>query len=169
LGIRIFGNTNLGGFSKQNQKTTKKYLLFMDNQVKEITVEAMVHASVEKVWKLWTTPADIMQWNNPFDNWHSPKVKIDLRDGGNFLFRMEAKDGSVGFDHTGKYDTVKKNELIEYTVSDGRKSIIQFIKEGDSTSIIEIFQPEKETPVEIQRDFVQSILNSFKKYAENQG
>lgn len=139
----------------------------MDNQAKKITVETTVNATIEKVWKLWTTRSDIMQWNKPFNDWHSARVEIDLRDEGNFLFRMEAKDGSAGFDHKGKYDKVIKNELIEYTVSDGRKSMIKFMGNDDNTNVIETFEPEKETPVEMQRDFVQSVLNNFKKYAEN--
>lgn len=79
---------------------------------------------------------------------------------------MEVKDGSVGFDHSGKYDKVIKNELIEYTVSDGRKSIIRFVSNGDYTNVIEIFEPEKETPIEEQRKFVQCVLDNFKNYAE---
>jgi hypothetical protein len=80
---------------------------------------------------------------------------------------MEAKDGSAGFDHCGKYDKIINNQLIEYTVSDGRKSIIKFVPNGGTTIIIEIFEPEKENSIEMQRDFCQSILNRFKKYAEN--
>ena len=131
-----------------------------------ITVETAISANMERVWKLWTTATDIMQWNIPFSDWHSPRVEIDLRSGGSFLFRMEAKDGSAGFDHKGTYDTVIQNEIIEYTVSDGRTSKIKFVNDGDITTVIEIFEPEKETPIEVQRDFVQSVLNNFKQYAE---
>ncbi len=133
-----------------------------------IKVEATVNTSVEKVWKRWTTPEDIKQWNNPFEDWHSPLIQVDLKTGGEFLFRMEKKDGSDGFDHQGKYDKVITHELIEYTVSDGRKSIITFADNGNYTTITEAFEPENETPIEIQRDFVQSILNNFKKYAEGE-
>jgi uncharacterized protein YndB with AHSA1/START domain len=139
----------------------------MNNQVKKITVETTVNVIIEKVWELWTTPADIKQWNNPSDNWHSPRVEIDLKEGGHFLFRMETKDGKAGFDHAGKYDKVITNELIEYTVSDGRKSIITFVPNGNNTNITESFEPEKESPVELQRGFCHSVLNNFKKYAEN--
>ena len=139
----------------------------MDNQLPIITVDITVNERVENVWKIWTTPADIQQWNNPFDDWHSPRVENDLKQGGSFLYRMEAKDGSVGFDHGGKYDTVINNELIEYTVSDGRKSIIKFVPYGGTTTIIETFEPEKGNPVEMQKDFCQSVLNNFKSYAEN--
>ncbi len=139
----------------------------MDNHVTNITVEITVNKPVAFVWKTWTTPSDIMQWNNPFPNWHSPRVENNLQEGGNFIYRMEAKDGSVGFDHSGKYDKVIKNELIEYTVSDGRKSIIQFIPNGNATTITENFEPEKENPVDMQRGFCQSVLDNFKKYTEN--
>ena len=138
----------------------------MNNEVTKITVQTIVNATIERVWKLWTTATEIMQWNIPFSDWHSPRVEIDLRSGGSFLFRMEAKDGSAGFDHKGTYDTVIQNEIIEYTVSDGRTSKIKFVNDGDSTTVIEIFEPEKETPIEVQRDFVQSVLNNFKRYAE---
>lgn len=133
-----------------------------------ITVEIKVKAPVEKVWKLWTTAEDIMQWNNLNHDWHSPHVEIDLKEEGKFLFRMETKDGSVGFDHAGKYDKVVTNELIEYTVSDGRKSIIQFIPDGDDTRLIETFEPEASNPVEMQKEFCQAIIDNFKNYAESE-
>ncbi len=79
---------------------------------------------------------------------------------------MEAKDGSEGFDHSGKYDKVIKNQLIAYTVSDGRKSIIKFVSNGDTTTVIETFEPEKGNSIEMQKNFCQSVLNNFKKYAE---
>lgn len=139
----------------------------MNSLTASITIEIKINKPIEHVWKTWTTPGDIMQWNIPFANWHSPRVENDLQQGGSFLYRMEAKDGSVGFDHAGKYDKVIKNELIEYTVSDSRKSTIQFIPDVDTTTVIESFEPEKENPAEMQRDFCQSVLNNFKKYTEN--
>ena len=132
-----------------------------------ITAEIIIHAPIEKVWKLWTTDADIMQWNNPSDEWHSPNVEIDLKEGGRFLFRMETKNGSVGFDHTGRYDKIIHHQLIEYTVDDGRKSIIVFTTDHHSTTVTETFEPEPQTPVEMQKEFCQSVLNNFKKYVEN--
>jgi len=139
----------------------------MEDLTNKITVEVTVNEIIEKIWKLWTTPADISQWNNSSDDWHSTRVENDLKDGGHFLFRMETKDGKVGFDHCGKYDKILVNQLIEYTVSDGRKSIISFKPVGNNTTIIETFEPEKETTIELQRDFCHSILKNFKKYAEN--
>ena len=132
-----------------------------------ITVKTTVKATVENVWKLWTTPADIMQWNNPSDEWHNLLVEVDLKDEGRFLFRMQAKDGSEGFDYCGKYDKVKTNELIELTTSDGRKAINTFITHGNETIVTETFEVETQTPIDIQRDFCQKVLNNFKKYAED--
>ena len=132
----------------------------------KITVDSTVNSPVEKIWKLWTTPADIIQWNNPTDDWHTLSVETDLVEGGSFLFRMESKDGSHGFDFCGKYDKVIINELIEYTLSDGRKAINIFIIGSSETRIIEIFEPEGKTPVDVQKDFCQSVLHNFKKYAE---
>src|SRR5688500_12458492 len=91
-----------------------------------ITVETIVKAPVEKVWKFWTAPEHITKWNNASDDWHTPFAEHDLRTGGKFLARMEAKDGSFGFDFGGVYHEVKPNELIEYTMDDGRKVSINF-------------------------------------------
>jgi len=132
-----------------------------------LTVETTILAPIEKVWKLWTTAEDIKQWNAPSNEWHTSFAETDLRPGGRFLYRMGAEDGSMGFDHDGIYDTVIVNELIEYTVSDGRKSKIIFIPRGKATLLTEIFEPETKNPADMQRDFVQSVLNNFKQYAEN--
>jgi uncharacterized protein YndB with AHSA1/START domain len=138
----------------------------MQDLKQNISIKVDVNANIDKVWKLWTTAADIMQWNNPTNEWHSPRVEIDLKNQGNFFFRMETKDGSVGFDHAGKYDIIIKNELIQYTGTDGRESSIRFTDNGTYTNISETFVPEDETPLDIQQNFVLSILNNFKKYAE---
>ena len=134
-----------------------------------ITVETTVNATIENVWKTWTTPADIVQFNNPLDDWHTPKVELDLKEGGNFFYRMEMKDGSFGFDFAGKYDKIITNELIESTGNDGRKTINKFTSNGNETTVTEIFEPDAETPLEVQRAFVQTILDNFKKYVENKG
>ena len=138
----------------------------MNDSTQSITVQTTVQATIEEVWKLWTTPADIMQWNNPSDDWHNLLVEVDLRDEGAFLFRMQSKDGRDGFDYEGKYDKVITNERIELTTSDGRKTTNTFISKGNETIVTETFEVETKTPVDIQRDFCQSVLNSFKKYAE---
>lgn len=139
----------------------------MTNTEPAITVETTVKATVENVWKLWTTPDDIVRWNNPSEDWHNLLVEVDLKDEGRFLFRMQAKDGSEGFDYCGKYDKVKTNELIELTTSDGRKTINTFTSNGNETIITETFEAETKTAIEIQRDFCQKVLNSFREYAEN--
>ncbi len=131
-----------------------------------ITVTATIHAPVEKVWKLWSTPEDIMQWNSASDDWHTTKAENDLRTGGTFSSRMEAKDGSFGFDFGGVYDEVKNQELIAYTLGDGRTVSVTFTADGDNTSIVETFEAETANPVELQRGGWQAILNNFKKYAE---
>jgi uncharacterized protein YndB with AHSA1/START domain len=138
----------------------------MENGNSFITVRVTVKIPVEKCWKLWTTAGDIMQWNNPSADWHSPRVETDLKEGGRFLFRMETKDGSIGFDHSGQYDKVIVNERIEYTGTDGRRSIIVFTPDGNDTTITESFEPETKTPLDVQRDFCQGVLDNFKKYAE---
>src|ERR1700730_3431232 len=107
-----------------------------------ITVESTVKAPVEKVWKLWTGPEHITKWNNASDDWHTPFAENDLRVGGKFLTRMEAKDGSFGFDFSGVYDEVRINEGISYTLDDGRKVNITFISQENETKLIEAFEPE---------------------------
>lgn len=139
----------------------------MDDLKPMITVETTVKATIEEVWELWTTPSHILQWNNPSNEWHNLSVEVDLKDEGLFLYRMRSKDGSEGFDYSGKYDKVKTYELIEHTTSDGRKAINQFIADGDKTIVIETFEVEEKTPIEVQRDFCQKVLNSFKQYAES--
>ena len=131
-----------------------------------ITIEAAVSAPVEKVWQLWTSPEHIMKWNTASDDWHTTNAVNDLRIGGNFSSRMEAKDGSFGFDFWGTYDKVEPNKLIAYTMGDGRKAEIIFTSPGNTTKIVTVFEAETENPVEMQKDGWQAILNNFKKYAE---
>jgi len=131
-----------------------------------ITIEATVYAPVEKVWQLWTMPEHITQWNNASPEWHTPKAENDLRVGGKFSSRMEARDGSMGFDFWGIYDEVVTNKLIAYTMGDGRKAKVTFNADGTTTKITTVFEAETENPVELQKGGWQSILNNFKKYAE---
>lgn len=139
----------------------------MENQDRiSITIEATVNAPVEKVWKYWTTPEHIMKWNNASDDWHTPKAENDLRVGGKFLSRMEAKDGSFGFDFGGTYEEVKTNEVIAYKLGDERKVRTTFKGEGNQTKIISTFDAETQNPIEMQRGGWQAILNNFKKYTE---
>ena len=131
-----------------------------------ITIETTVNAPVEKVWEAWTKPEHITKWSFASEDWHTPWAKNDLRDGGSFSSRMEAKDGSMGFEFGGVYDTVITNDQITYTMGDGRKVNIQFTVEGDNTRIVQSFEAESENPVEMQRGGWQAILDNFKKYTE---
>ncbi|HBY53814.1 MAG TPA: polyketide cyclase [Marinilabiliales bacterium] len=132
-----------------------------------ITVEATINASVHQVWKYWTTPEHIIHWNNASDDWHTPWAENDFRAGGSFLSRMEAKDGSFGFDFAGAYNEIKMHELIVYTLFDGRKVHISFTPEGNSTTIIESFEAEDQYSIELQKNGWQSILDNFKRYVES--
>lgn len=133
----------------------------------QITIDAIVNIDVATAWMLWTTPEHITKWNTASPDWHTPWAENDLRVGGKFTSRMEAKDGSFGFDFWGIYDDVKPNESIMYTMGDGRKATVSFSSIGNQTKVIEIFEAETENSVELQREGWQAILNSFKKYAES--
>ncbi|MEN6456847.1 MAG: SRPBCC family protein [Prolixibacteraceae bacterium] len=132
----------------------------------KITVETTVKAPVEKVWETYTSPKHIVKWNSASDDWHTTKAENDLRTGGRFLSRMEARDGSAGFDFEGVYDEVKRNELIAYSMADGRKAEIIFTAENNETGMKIVFDAETENPVEMQREGWQAILDNFKKYTE---
>ena len=131
-----------------------------------ITVSNTVNAPVAKVWDYWTKPEHITQWNHASDDWHSPWAKNDLRTGGSFSARMEAKDGSMGFDFGGIYDSVKDKESIEYTMGDGRRAKVIFTQDGNGTKVVESFDAEETNSIELQRGGWQAILDNFKKYVE---
>jgi uncharacterized protein YndB with AHSA1/START domain len=140
----------------------------METQEKTmITVENIVNAPVEKVWEYWTKPEHITKWNYASDDWHTPSADNDLRVGGRFVSRMEAKDGSSGFDFWGVYDSVKTNEYLEYTMGDGRKAKITFTAQGNKTKVTESFEAENENSIDLQRGGWQAILDNFKKYTES--
>lgn len=132
-----------------------------------ITIEARVKGSPEKIWKTWTTPADVVQWNTADPSWHTPRAENDLRTGGTFLYRMEAKDGSFGFDFGGTYDAVTPHTYIEYTMGDGRNVKNHFTADGDQVHILIHFEAEDQNPIDMQKAGWQSILDSFKKYTES--
>lgn len=133
-----------------------------------IIVETTIKSPIEKVWELWTSPEHIIHWNNASEDWHTPKAENDLKVGGKFVFKMEAKDGTFGFELEGIYTDVKKNELIAYKMHDGRQVKVNFTGEGDLTKITETFEVEDINTTDLQRNGWQAILNNFKKYAENQ-
>lgn len=137
----------------------------MENKT-AITVKATINAPVEKVWSAWSNPEDIKQWCAASPDWHAPKAENDLRAGGAFSTRMEAKDGSFGFDFGGIYDEVVTNELIVYTMADTRKVIVHFKSNGDTTYVVETFEAETQNPVDMQQAGWQAILDNFKKHVE---
>ena len=132
-----------------------------------IKIETIVAAPLEKVWDFWTEPEHITHWNFASDDWHCPWAKNDVREGEKFTWRMEAKDGSFGFDFGGEYQSIKPNQLIEYTIGDGRKVKITFKENGNETQVIEVFEAETQNSLEMQKNGWQAILNNFKKYVEN--
>ncbi|HEY0964567.1 MAG TPA: SRPBCC domain-containing protein [Candidatus Paceibacterota bacterium] len=133
---------------------------------KTITISAEVAAPIEKVWEYWTNPKHITKWAFASDDWEAPHAENDLRTGGKFLTRMQAKDGSAGFDLTGEYNEVVQNERIAYTMDDGRTVVTIFEGTDEGTHIVSTFEMENENPEEMQREGWQSILNNFKKHVE---
>jgi uncharacterized protein YndB with AHSA1/START domain len=132
-----------------------------------ITVETHVMGTIEKVWHDFTSPEAITVWNTASDDWHTTRAENDLRVGGRFTSRMEAKDGSIGFDFSGIYDEVIPHERISYTMDDGRKVLVTFTPADNSVHVIESFDPEAENAHEFQRAGWQAILDSFKAYSES--
>ena len=132
-----------------------------------ITIKANINAPVETIWSAWTTPEDIMQWNSASDDWHTPHAENDLRAGGKFMSRMAAKDGSMAFDFGGTYDDVKTDELISYTMDDGRHVDITFEDFNTSVLVTVKFEAEDVNSLELQRTGWQAILDNFKKYTES--
>ena len=132
----------------------------------KITVEALVRAPLETVWSAWTTPADIMAWNAASDDWHTTASTVDLRPGGIFSSRMEAKDGSFGFDFAGTYTWIEPLSLIEAQFGD-RMMSVAFTETGDGVKVVEIFDAEETNPAEMQRMGWQAILDRFKAHVES--
>lgn len=133
-----------------------------------IKIDITILAPVQKVWDYYNDPKHITKWNFAHESWQCPRSENDLRVGGKFKTRMEAKDGSFGFDFEGIYDEVVPNERIQYHMEDGRNVDIFFDKIDENTTNVKItFDPEKQNPVEMQRDGWYAILNNFHKYVEN--
>ena len=131
----------------------------------KVTIETTVKAPINKVWSAWTSPEDIKQWNAASDDWHTTQSSVDLREGGAFSSRMEAKDGSFGFDFAGIYTKVVTNELLEFTFGD-RAAKVEFLNGENGVLVRETFDAETEHPIEMQRQGWQSILNNFAKHVE---
>jgi uncharacterized protein YndB with AHSA1/START domain len=132
----------------------------------KITVEATISADTKKVWDFYTKPGHITKWNFASDDWQCPKAENDLRAGGKYSARMEAKDGSFGFDFEAVYDEVIDQKKISYTMSDGRQAATTFEDLDGKTKVTTTFDAEKSNSEEMQRAGWQAILDNFKKYAE---
>ena len=134
--------------------------------MKTITVEASVHAPLEKVWKAWTTPEHIMKWNHASEDWECPYAENDVHVGGKFLSRMSAKNGSTSFDFSGIYSEIIPLSRIAYTIEDGRTVSVTFEEKDGVTHLSETFEMENENTEEKQYEGWQSILINFKEYTE---
>jgi uncharacterized protein YndB with AHSA1/START domain len=135
----------------------------------KITVETVAKSKLSKVWQAWNNPADIRQWNTAQDDWHTTRSTVDLREGGKFLARMEAKDGSQGFDLEGTYTRVVPQKTIEFRMSDGREVQVEFVERAGGVLVRETFDAETENPPELQRTGWQAILDNFRRHVEAKG
>jgi uncharacterized protein YndB with AHSA1/START domain len=131
-----------------------------------ITIETIVKAPVEKVWKFFSDPDHITKWAQASEDWHAPYAENDLRKDGKFKTTMAAKDGSFSFDFEGVYTNVQPHKVIEYNIADGRKVNTTFSANGNETKVTQTFEPETENPLEMQKGGWQAILDSFKKHTE---
>lgn len=134
----------------------------------KIIVETQIAAPIAEVWRAYTTPEDIIAWNAASDDWHTTRASVDLRPGGAFSSRMEAKDGSFGFDFEGTYTSVEPERLIAYDFGD-RKATVEFEQDDGKVLVRVAFDAESEHPVEMQREGWQAILEKFRKHVESPG
>ena len=146
-------------------KRMRPLMRHAEEQTMKITVETKVASTIEQAWSAWNTPDDIKQWNAASEDWHTTKSDVDLREGGAFSSRMEAKDGSMGFDFAGTYTRVVEHQLIESTFG-GRTLVVEFIAEHDGVVVRETFDAETTHSVDQQRGGWQAILDRFKKHVE---
>jgi len=133
----------------------------------KITIETLINAELETVWDAWNNPDDIKQWNAASDDWHTTHSTVDLREGGSFLSRMEAKDGSFGFDFEGTYTRIVPHQLIEYCMSDDREVSTSFTGTADGVLIRSVFDAESENSPEMQREGWQAILDNFARHVQS--
>jgi uncharacterized protein YndB with AHSA1/START domain len=132
-----------------------------------ITVEVLIHSSIENVWHHLLSPDSITQWNAASADWHTPRATVDLRVGGKFLSRMEARDGSMGFDFIGTFTRVDPMHGYDYSMEDGRTVTVSVTKTPEGIQVKEIFQAENQNAPELQRAGWQAILDNFKKFVES--
>lgn len=130
----------------------------------KITVQTTVAAPLAAVWQAWNTPEDIVQWNAASDDWHTTSAGVDLRPGGGFTARMEAKDGSFGFDFAGTYTAVQPERHLAYHMADGREVTVDFLPGPDGVTVRETFDAETENSLELQRQGWQAILDNFARH-----
>ena len=136
-------------------------------QTHPITVETLVNAPLNLVWRMWITPQDVMGWNNASDDWYTPSAQNDLRVGGMFHYTMASRDGNHSFDFSGVYTEIIPEKSIAYTLEDGRNVYVTFAVQGNAINVTETFDPEQENSTALQRAGWQSILDHFKRYVEN--
>ena len=136
--------------------------------MEKLTVSAEINKSKAHVWELFNKPEHIVNWNFAHESWECPSAKNDLKVGGKLELRMQAKDGSFGFDLVGIYDDVVENESLKYHFEDGRNIEVIFEKLSDhKTKVTQNFEPENQNPLEFQKEGWQAILDNFKKYSES--
>jgi uncharacterized protein YndB with AHSA1/START domain len=133
----------------------------------KITVETVVKAPLNRIWSAWSNPDDIVQWNSPHESWHTTRSAVDLREGGQFSARMEARDGSGGFDFEGTYTRVVPNQAIDFRMSDGRDVNVEFVEQPDGVLVRETFDAENQNPLEMQRNGWQAILDNFSRHVSS--
>ena len=134
----------------------------------KIIVETLVKADLNKVWRAWNNPEDIKRWNSASEDWHTTASSVDLREGGRFSARMEAKDGTEGFDFEGTYTRIVPQQLIEYRMSDGREVKVEFSERAGEVLVRETFDAETENAPEMQRAGWQAILDNFARHVRRQ-
>lgn len=133
----------------------------------KIEIKTLVNAPIAAVWRAWVTPEDIENWNYATDDWCCPKAEVNLQVGRGFNYRMEAKDGSMGFDFAGVYTKVEKNKAIHFELDDQRLVTVAFVETSEGVEVIETFDAEDENSAAQQRDGWLCILNNFKRYIES--
>ncbi len=135
----------------------------------KISIETRIKAPANKIWAAWNTPEDILQWNAPSEDWHTTQSTVDLREGGRFCARMEARDGSMGFDFEATYTSIVPQKFLGLRMSDGREITVEFLEESDGVLVKQEFDAETENSPELQRQGWQAILDSFRRHAETLG
>ncbi|MDP1923383.1 MAG: SRPBCC family protein [Thiobacillus sp.] len=145
------------------RRDTERNTINLEESFMKVTVETTVAAPIETVWRAYTTPADIVQWNAASDDWHTTAASVDLREGGAFSSRMEARDGSQGFDFAGTYTRIEPQRLIEYEFGD-RTGQVEFDETADGVRVRVSFDPETTFPIEYQRAGWQAILDNFARH-----